>query len=397
MEVLRHLRPHRHLNRLTLASLVSLTRLVRLVRLARFARGAALGALAVLTLVAPAEAQRRGRGTPAAPAGPQWPVKVREHVDLWFHGFALLQDDTSAVPLFDRGYAERITVAKNARGLYTPFDSAREDLAARLAARGDPTGVQFIALYFGTWEEMAQAFDYFLKAEGDPQRSNNRDVQTIIVLLGEYFPRADDREFARRLLAALSGERERFHRKWWLSERRSRELALAAADSLWQRRWRPSLQRFLNHTQQQSGDLILSLTLGGEGRALPAGKTANQFAVSWPRTADEADVLLFAFAHEAIGSTAQVAVNDHLTPAQQRAGLGANYVGAGLVRGGAMLVERIEAGMGARYARWYLRQMGRDAPADDASALAALASAFPMPGEMLETMERQIALAFTGI
>ena len=375
MEVLRHLRSHGRLNRHLVA----------------------LGALALFTLAAPLDAQRRGRGATATPTGPPWPVKVREHVDLWLHGFALLQDDTASVPLFDRNYAEGITVAKNARGLYTPFDSAREDLTARLTARSDMTGAQFVALYFGTWEEMAQAFDYFLKAEGDPRRTNNRDVQTIIVLLGEYFPRAEDREFARRFLAALVGERERFHREWWLAERRAREPALAAADSLWQHEWRPAMQRFLNHTQQQSGDLIFSLTLGGEGRALPAGKTANQFAVSWPRTADAAEVLLFAFAHEAIGSTAQVAVNDHLTPAQQRDGLGARYAGAGLVRGGAMLVERIEAGMGARYARWYLTQMGRDAPADDAAALTALAAAFPMPAEMLETMGRQIALAFTGI
>lgn len=384
MEVLRHLRPHGRLNPELFAPLAR--------------RGAlcALCTLALLTIAAPAEAQRRAREA-AAPAGPQWPVKVREHVDLWFHGFALLQDDTTTVPLFDRGYAERITVAKNTRGLYTPFDSAREDLSTRLAARDDPTGVQFVALYFGTWEEMAQAFDYFLKAEGDPRRTNNRDVQTIIVLLGEYFPRAEDREFARLFLAALAGERERFHREWWLAERRSREAALAAADSLWQREWRPGMQRFLNHTQQQSGDLILSLTLGGEGRALPAGKTANQFAVAWPRTAEEADVLLFAFAHEAVGSTAQVAVNDHLTPAQQRAGIGAGYSAAGLVRGGALLVERIKPGMGARYARWYLRQMGRDAPPDDDAALAALAAAFPMPAEMIDTMQRQIALAFTGI
>jgi hypothetical protein len=93
-------------------------------------------------------------------------VKVREHVDLWFHGFALIQDDTSAVPLFDRGYRERMTVLKNSRALYTPFDSAQEFLAAQLRARPNLNGAQFLALYFGTWEELVQAFDYFFKAEG---------------------------------------------------------------------------------------------------------------------------------------------------------------------------------------------------------------------------------------
>ncbi len=358
----------------------------------------AAGITAALLLSAtPADAQRRGRAEPAPAPSAQWPVKVREHVDLWFHGFALIQDDTTAIPLFDRDYRERITVLKNSLARYTPFDSAQEFLSARLKDRPDLNGAQFVALYFGTWEELVQAFDYFLNAEGDPRRANNRDVQTIIVLLGGYFPRPADREFAKRFIAALAGERMQFHREWWLAERRARESALAAADSLWQRNWRPAIQRFLNHTQQPSGDLILSLTLGGEGRALPAGKTTNQFALGWPRTAATAEELLFAFAHEAIGSTAQVAVTDHLTPAQQRGGDGARYASAGLVRGGALLVERVEAGMGARYARWYLTQMGREAPPDDAAALEALAQAFPMLPEMLETIQRQINLAFTGI
>ena len=42
------------------------------------------------------------------------------------------------------------------------------------------------------------------------------------------------------------------------------------------------MQRYLNHTQQASGDLIVSLALGGEGRAVPAGKSASQYAVAWP-------------------------------------------------------------------------------------------------------------------
>ncbi len=386
MEVLRHLRSHGR------------------VRIGTSHRATRWGALAyavivATTLLAPAtaDAQRRGRADAAPAPSAQWPVKVREHVDLWLHGFALIQDDTAAVPLFDRGYRERITVLKNSQGLYTPFDSAQEFLAARLQERSDLNGAQFVALYFGTWEEMVQAFDYFLRAEGDPRRSNNRDVQTIIVLLSEYFPRPADREFARRFITALEGERVQFHRAWWLAERRAREPALAAVDSLWQHSWRPAMQRFLNHTQQPSGDIILSLTLGGEGRALPAGKTTNQFALAWPRTRDGAEQLLFAFAHEAIGTTAQAAVNDHLTPAQQRSGAGARYASAGLVRGGALLVERIAPGLGVRYARWYLAQMGQDVPVEDAAALEALARAFPMLPEMLGTIQRQIDLAFTGI
>jgi len=129
---------------------------------------------------------------------------------------------------------------------------------------------------------------------------------------------------------------------------------------------------------------------------VPAGKLASQYAVAWPATADSAEVLLFTFAHEAAGAVAQVAIADHLTPAQLRAGVGTRLAATGLVRAGALLVARIDAGLGERYARWYLAQAGQPMPAPG-QALAALATAFPMPDEMLASMRRQIDLAFGGI
>lgn len=353
----------------------------------------ALGAAVTFT-VTPAEAQRR-RAEPPPPPGPQWPVKTREHVDLWLHAFALLQDDTAAVPLFNRGYAERMMILKNSRGIYTSLDSARDDLSRIGAERGLLLNTQFLPLYFGTWEEMVQAFEYYFKAEGNPARVNNREVAGIVAFLASNFPRNEDRAWVTRFMAALANEREKFYRQYWLDEFRARSAALAATDSLWQGTWRPALQQYLNHTQQPSGDLILSMVLGGEGRALPAGKTANQFAVPFPATPDSAEIMLFTFVHEAAGAIAKVAVDDNLTPAQQRAGLGDRYGSAGLIRGGALIVERLIPGMGERYARWYLAQMGKSAP--EGGALAMLTAAFPMPAEMIDAMKRQIELSFSGI
>ena len=353
----------------------------------------ALG-VGVALCASPADAQRRRAEPPPAP-GPQWPVKTREHVDLWLHAFALLQEDTAAVPLFTRGYAERMMILKNSRAIYTSLDSARDDLSRIGAERGLLLSAQFIPLYFGTWEEMVQAFEYYFKAEGNPSKANNREVAGIIAFLASNFPRAEDRAWVTRFMAALTNEREKFYRQYWLDEFRARSAALATTDSLWQGTWRPALQQYLNHTQQPSGDLILSLVLGGEGRALPAGKTANQFAVPFPATPDSAELMLFTFAHEAAGAIAKVAVDDNLTPAQQRAGLGNTYGSAGLVRGGALIVERLLPGTGERYARWYLAQMGKSAP--DGQALAALEAAFPMPIEMIDAMKRQIELSFSGI
>ena len=362
-----------------------------------FAFPRALSIVAVAALFGAACAGTQSTAAPLQHVEPnaQWPVKTREHVDLWLHTFALLVEDTASVPLFARGYREQVTVAKNARSVYTDLDANRAALAETIRQKPELEGGQFLALYFGTWEEMRQAFDYFLKAEGDPSKSGNREVQAIISFLAQQFPRVEGRAFARRLIAGVDSEREKFHHAWWLEQQRARTPALAAVDSLWRRTWRPALQRYLNHTQQASGDLILSTALGGEGRAVPAGKSASQYAVAWPRTADSAEVALFAFAHEAAGVISQVAVSDHLTPAQQREGAGARLSSAGLVRGGALLVERVDPAAAERYARYYLAQMGQPVPAT--GALAALAAAVPMPAEMLTSMRRQIDIAFGGI
>lgn len=376
MEVLRHLRPEGLIAR----------------------HGALRLALAAsVILLAGACAGNQNRAEPLRPIvrGPQWPVKTREHVDLWLHGYALLLDDTATVPLFAREYRDRLLIAKNQRGVLTALDSLRPMLATSLRTRPALEGTQFVALYFGTWEEMRQGFEYFLKAEGDPRSARNPEVQGVIAFLASQYPQKVDREFAQRFLMALADEREKFHHQWWLEQQRARAAGLAAADSLWQSRWRPALQPFLNHTQQGNGDLIVSVVLGGEGRAVPAGKNLSQYAVAWPTTADSAEALLFVFAHEASSAVAAVAINDHLTPAQQREGVGTRLMATGLVRGGALLVEQVDPALAERYARWYLAQAGKPVPAS--GALAALAAAFPMPDDMIVSMRRQIALSFTGI
>ncbi|MFM9014485.1 MAG: hypothetical protein ACKORK_13170, partial [Gemmatimonadota bacterium] len=159
-------------------------------------------------------------------------------MDLWLHGFALLMDDTATVPLFDRGYRDHLTVERNRRGLYTALDSARRDLVAGLRARPALEGAQFLALYFGSWDELQRGMTFFLRAEGDPRNASNPEVAGVVAFLAQQFPRKEDREWARRFSATLEGERTQFFHAWWVDEQRRRTPGLVMADSLWQARWR---------------------------------------------------------------------------------------------------------------------------------------------------------------
>ena len=371
MEILRHVRPLRGLTAL-----------------------ATLGALAASGALGGCGGSRAAPLRPVAAANVQWPVKTREHVDLWLHAFALLQEDTATVPLFARGYRDAVTVVKNQRRVVSDLDANRAQLAQVIASKPALLGAQFIPLYFGSWDEMVRAFEYFGTAQGNPRASSNPEIQAIIAFLAQQFPTEADREFARRLMLAVQSERDKFHHAWWVEQQRERAPALARADSLWQSRWRPALQRFLNNSQQANGDLIPTIAIGGEGRAVPAGKEASQYAVAYPARPDSAEVMLFTFVHEAVGAVSQVAVNDNLTPVQQRSGLGARYSSVGLVRGGALLIERVDPALVERYAAWYLAQAGEPARTN---VIAAFEAAFPMPPEMIASMRRQLEIAFGGI
>ena len=98
--------------------------------------------LAVTCLATPGTAQSRDTLPSRAD---QWPVKTREFVDLWLHGFALLTDDSSQVPLFRRGYRDAVTVEKNRRGIVTDLDANADALRAHLVARPALAGAQFAA------------------------------------------------------------------------------------------------------------------------------------------------------------------------------------------------------------------------------------------------------------
>lgn len=326
-------------------------------------------------------------------AGTRWPIKTREHVDLWLHGFAMVSTDSGKIPLYRRGYRESLIVARNSASAITDLDANADVLGTALRTRPNLIGAQFLALEFSTWTELSGALDAFVKADGDPRRASGASAQ-LVARVGSIFRTRDDRDFARRLLAGLVSEREKFHHQWWVAETRRRDAALAALDSIWQGRIRPALQSFLNHTQQGDGELILSTVLEAEGRTITNDKRRNTVVVGFPESPERASDAIYCLLHELVGPLTLAAVEDNVTPSQKRSGVADAYQSISLVRGGAILAARLGADVASGYMAFYLRATGApttgDVPGD-------FARAFPLPESMLSSIERQVAIAFTGI
>ena len=333
---------------------------------------------------------------PVAPSE-QWPVRVREHVDLWLHGFAMMQQDSARVPFFERGYAARYQALKDSANILTVLQTERERLAPQLATNPGMINAQFLPLYFATWDDMARSIDLTIEVEGDARRVADQVMSRAVAVVAAYFPRAADREWLRIFMRGLRDERERFWSSWWTARQHELEPVMERVSSLWQNQYRPRLQGFLNNTQQGTGDFLLSLPLDGEGRTLgsTSGIRVNAITVGFPASADRAAEAIYVFAHEAVATVATVAIEDNITPAERREGVAAQLAGAGLVRGGAMLLQRAIPELADGYARYYLEAAGLPVPEQNVQA--ALGMAFPLPEAVAEALGRQIDIVLRGI
>ncbi|HEX6060319.1 MAG TPA: hypothetical protein VFZ11_15015 [Gemmatimonadaceae bacterium] len=335
-----------------------------------------------------------GQGVTGTPDQP-WPVKTRYVADLWLHGYAMLLQDTSRIPLFARGYRDRMVVRKNQSNITTMLDANREQLARRLETTAALQNSQFLSLYFGTWDQLKDAIALFQRAEGEPRRASNQQSAQLIAFLAANFPTAADREWLRLFTVSLEDEGEKFYQSYWTQTQRERSAVVTAVDSLWQRVYRPRFQGYLNNSRQAGGDFYLSLPLDGEGRTVRQSERTNVVAVAFPERADSAVTAIYVFAHEVSGEVTSLAVRDNLTPAEVRMGAGTKLEAAALVRGGEMLLARLAPELAEGYARYYLRSAGLDASASDPRA--ALAAAFPLPDTIRDAIERQIEITMGGI
>jgi hypothetical protein len=330
----------------------------------------------------------------AGQAGVTWPVATRAHIDLWLHGFALISEDTGRVPMFKRGYATRIAEIKSRGSMQTSLDVNRDRLRARYATNRVLLNAQFLAMRFGSWEDLRQAIDLFLRAEGDPGRAGDRLAQEIIATFAQTFSTAADREWLRLFALSLNDENERFYRSWWTQRQTDLAPVKDRVQSMWTETYRARFQPFLNNTQQQAGEWILSLPINGEGRAFTFEKRSNLIVGTLPESRDAAADAIYVFAHEAVYGVASSAVTDNTTPNDRRSGVTDAFISAAAVRAGYILLERVSPDLAPGYARYYLREAAAPASGDFS---AALASAFPLPEAIREAINRQLAVILGGI
>lgn len=324
-----------------------------------------------------------------------WPIKTREHVDLWLHGFALLSDDSSRVPLFRRGYRDELTVLKNKANVLTQLDVNHDRLATQLAASRLLINAQFVPFYFSSLEEMHAAIDRFVQSNGSPGATRSQIEAAQFAVLGSYFQTGADRSWLALFSSSLWDEDTKFYHSYWVQNQRERASVIDSTTSMWHHLVRPRITRFLTNTQQRDGDILLSLSLDGEGRTLSAsGNVRTSVAVAFPSRPSDVPQAMYVLAHELVGSVTNAAIADNTSPADQRSGVADRFASAASVRGGLMLLEKFVPELADGYARYYVAATGSLPGANPRAQLAAL---FPLPDAIRNAIARQIDTVSSGI
>lgn len=319
-----------------------------------------------------------------------WRIATREHVDLWLHGFAMLQADSSLVPYFRLDYRDQTKDARRQSLLDTNHDRLRQhvrDNAQLISA-------QFLALYFASWDDLRQGVERFLRDEGDVERARGYEMRRMYATLATYFPTAADRDWLATFVRSLEDERTRFFEAHWRVEQQRRAPVYSAIESQWNGATGVAIGRFLTASDQRRGTILLSTPLGGEGRTLSVGRGDNFMAVTFPAPGEDPREAFYVVAHEAVGTVSNQVVRDNTSPADERSGESARWSSLAAVRGGAILLERVAPELADGYRRYYLRLARQPVSGDVAQRFAA---AFAIPENLRVALERQIDVILGGI
>lgn len=336
------------------------------------------------------QTDRGPRGIPMGPPG--WNLEIREHVDLWLHGYAMLSPYESTLPFFRRGYREEMAAVRARGNTFTLLDANADRLAPHLTSNPSLVNGQFAPMYFPSWAELRDGIDALLRVNGNVSRAGGGERRAVAILQ-RMFPTAEDREWLRTFAISLDDERTKFYDAYWQDRQRSAMPAFTAADAALRAATGGPLLRYMTNANLRRGTVLMSLPLGGEGRSVLEGVERSHIAVPRPVDADSGEAVVFVFAHELVGPAVGTASREFTGELPR--GLSAEaYETSSLVRAGHHLLQRADPELAVRYARYYVGLAGRDPGADPEAALAAV---FPLPSALQSAVFAQVDEVWEGI
>lgn len=336
-----------------------------------------------------------GWATPAV-ENTSWVVVSRPHIDLWYHGLAVVEFGREAgITLYHTGYLERVRTAKQALGVYpTALDRAAEEIKRDFDSDRVFQVLHFLPLYFpnATAEQMLQGLAALCAGTLD---SGNVAIETAVGLqyAASEFTGPQQRLVLGRFVRALQEEWRQFFRSFWSDSLAMSQEVQREVQSGWDEYAEEPLGEFLSRHNLDSGRIFLSAVLGPEGRAVEEDRgwgRENAVAV-WMPLREDPIVSVSAAVREMCmriidGRVLDVSGSNGQQPMQ--------IVSSAAVRCGALLLERGHSDLLPLYQQAFLGAV--HGTASDAELATAFENAYPVDSAVIELLRVRLDAAVDG-
>ncbi|MBT8478891.1 MAG: hypothetical protein KJO06_08245 [Gemmatimonadetes bacterium] len=290
-----------------------------------------------------------------SPAAEQtsWRVLPLPHVDLWYHGLAVVGFEGSGPdPLYDPSYRARVREVKEGLGVYpSALDRGSPGFASAFQADSAFELLHFVPLYFAS-----AGPDRMLTALAQVAETGNATVADPVAQFGagivaQLLPEERQRDVLLQFTRALSEEWTAWFEDVWTRSVLDRRVDLAALQSAWDERFAGPLRPYLARHQLDQGAMIVSPQVGLEGRVFsgsPGDRTDNLVVVHLPAPGEPLDAALHYAVRELCFPAARVAMDAAGPMPADRLSASARSTRAA-VRCGDLLLERVASDEAAAY------------------------------------------------
>ncbi len=334
-------------------------------------------------------------------AGSRWVFSGAPHIDLWFHGMAMVDPvGPGPLPLYDPSYPTRIRVLKERTGVpATPLDQRAGYF--RDAFNRDPAFevLHFLPLYFGeaTRTEVFAALERLaVTGDGIPSDVPTR-ARFGAAAIGAVLSSPGQRALLGEFVSVLSAEWEGFFSDYRREGLPARNEIQAEAQSIWDQEFGPLIGPLLQELNLAGGTVFLSPAIGIEGRifsGVPQNQQDNILVVSAPTVGDDARAVIFSMLREVSFPLVRQALASALEAGQGR-GEAEGLAARAAIQTGALILQELLPGQVPAYQTFFLSRAGRTGvPAEALSG--AFQNAYPLEEKSMETLRETIRDTITN-
>ncbi len=221
-----------------------------------------------------------------------WVVSAGAHIDLWYHGMALVGTQThSALPMYNHDHVRVVTAAKRAAGVYpTELDREADEIREEIEKYPTLAFLHFVPAYFphATPQRMLHALRR--AADGDDAGAARADVALGIDAVGRALRSSKERNALRRFVDLLESEWSTFYAVYWRDREAATMAAVERAQSVVDELVSSSMAANLTDWRLQSGAVFVSAPVGPNGRIFagdPQNPADNVVIVRLPPARDD--------------------------------------------------------------------------------------------------------------